>query len=173
MQRSFTPMRALVFGALAAIVTSTSWAQSYPTRPIRFIVPFAPGGTTDILARIVGQKLSGPLGQQVVVDNRGGAGGAIGSELAARAPADGYTIAIGHVGTLAINPSLRATLPYDPVKDFTPISLIATMPNALVVSPALPAKSAKEFIALARAKPNEILYGSAGSGSTTHLGMAR
>ncbi|RPI42609.1 MAG: tripartite tricarboxylate transporter substrate binding protein, partial [Betaproteobacteria bacterium] len=109
--------------------------------------------------------------QPVVVDNRGGAGGAIGTELAARAAADGYTIAIGHVGTLAVNPSLYPKLAYDPVRDLTPIGLLALMPNVLVVSNALQVKSARDFIAMARSRPNDILYGSAGRGSTTHLGV--
>jgi tripartite-type tricarboxylate transporter receptor subunit TctC len=155
----------------AGLCAAHALAQSYPSKPIRLIVPFAPGGTTDILARMVGQKVGLTLGQQVVVDNRAGAGGIIGSEITARAPADGYTIAIGHVGTLAINPALYPKLPYDPPKDFAPIGLIAKMPNVLVVSPALPVKSLKELLAMARARPNDVLYGSAGSGSTTHLGM--
>ena len=161
---------ALVFAAVAAAGSSAS-AQSYPARPIRLIVPFAPGGTTDILARMIGQKLASSLGQQVVVDNRSGAGGIIGSELAARAAPDGYTLAIGHVGTLAINVSLQPKLPYDPVRDFAPVTLVASMPNALVVSNTVAAKSVKDFIALARSRPDEVMYGSAGNGSTTHLGM--
>jgi tripartite-type tricarboxylate transporter receptor subunit TctC len=161
---------ALVF-AVVTLAGSSAYAQSYPARPIRLIVPFAPGGTTDILARMVGQKLAISLGQQVVVDNRSGAGGIIGSELAARAAPDGYTLAIGHLGTLAINVTLQPKLPYDPVRDFAPVTLVAIMPNALVVSNTVAAKSVKEFIALARARPHEVMYGSAGNGSTTHLGM--
>jgi tripartite-type tricarboxylate transporter receptor subunit TctC len=161
---------ALLLAAVAA-AGSSAYAQSYPARPIRLIVPFAPGGTTDILARMIGQKLASSLGQQVVVDNRSGAGGIIGSELAARAAPDGYTLAIGHVGTLAINVSLQPKLPYDPVRDFAPVTLVAIMPNALVVSNNVAAKSVKEFIALARSRPEEVMYGSAGNGSTTHLGM--
>jgi tripartite-type tricarboxylate transporter receptor subunit TctC len=161
---------ALLLAAVAA-AGSSAYAQSYPARPIRLIVPFAPGGTTDILARMIGQKLASSLGQQVVVDNRSGAGGIIGSELAARAAPDGYTLAIGHVGTLAINVSLQPKLPYDPVRDFAPVTLVANMPNALVVSNNVAAKSVKEFIALARSRPEEVMYGSAGNGSTTHLGM--
>lgn len=164
-------VQAVLFLATTGHCSSTGYAQSYPSKPIRFIVPFPPGGTTDILARMVAQKLSGTLGQQVVVDNRGGAGGIIGTELAARAAADGYTIAIGHVGTLAINPTLHSKLPYDPVKDFVPISLLAMMPNALVVPVSFPAKSVKDLIAMARAKPNDVLYGSGGSGSSNHLGI--
>jgi len=161
---------ALVFAAVT-LAGSSAYAQSYPARPIRLIVPFAPGGTTDILARMVGQKLAISLGQQVVVDNRSGAGGIIGSELAARAAPDGYTLAIGHLGTLAINVTLQPKLPYDPVRDFAPVTLVAIMPNALVVSNTVAAKSVKDFIALARARPHEVMYGSAGNGSTTHLGM--
>lgn len=146
-------------------------AQSYPTKPIRFVVPFAPGGATDILARMVAHQLSETLGQQVIVDNRGGAAGRIGTEIVARAIPDGYTIAIGHVGTLAMNPTLFTKLSYDPLKDLTPISLIAMMPNALVVSKSFPATSVKDLVALARAKPNTILYGSGGNGSSNHLGI--
>lgn len=161
----------LVFAAAGIAVSSAGFAQSYPNKPIRFIVPFAPGGTTDILARMVAQKLTDGFSQQVIVDNRGGAGGIIGSELAARAAPDGYTIAIGHVGTLAMNPTLYPKLPYDPLRDFAPVSLLAMMPNALVVPASFPAKSVKELIAMARARPKGILYGSAGSGSSNHLGV--
>lgn len=156
-------------GGLAIPVQSL--AQSYPSKPIRFIVPFAPGGSTDILGRIVAQKLSEAFGQQVIVDNRGGAGGSIGTELAARAAPDGYTIVLGHIGTLAMNPTLYPKLPYDPTKDLAAVALIAKLPNGLVVHPSLPAKSVKEFVTIARAKPNETLYGSAGAGSSNHLGM--
>ena len=171
MKRALAVINAVLVFAAGVLCHSTTYAQWYPNKPIRLIVPFAPGGTTDILARMVAQMLGGALAQNVIVDNRAGAGGLIGTELAGRAAADGYTIAIGHVGTLAINPTLYSKLPYDPVKDFAPISLIALMPNVLVVANALPVRSVKDFIAIARARPNDILYGSAGSGSTTHLGV--
>ena len=135
------------------------------------IAPFPPGGSTDLIARLIGQKLTEAWGQQVVVENRGGAGGTIGVELAARAPADGYTIVMGHIGTFGANPTLYPKLPYDAVRDFAPITLLAMVPNAMVVHPALPVRSVKELLAVARAKPGEILYGSGGSGSAAHLAM--
>src|SRR5687768_3708597 len=115
--------------SFSLLAPSSSAAQAYPNRPIRFIVPFPPGGGNDIMARIVGQKLSENIGQQVVIDNRGGAGGSIGSELAARSSPDGYTILMGHIGTIAINPALYPNLPYDPVRDFSPVILVATAQN--------------------------------------------
>ncbi|MBI3043337.1 MAG: tripartite tricarboxylate transporter substrate binding protein [Betaproteobacteria bacterium] len=165
-----TVVRTLIVLASAGLCLSSN-AQPYPTKPIRFVVPFAPGGATDILARMVARRLTDTLGQQVIVDNRGGAAGRIGTEIVARAIPDGYTIAIGHVGTLAMNPTLFTNLSYDPLKDLTPISLIAMMPNALVVSKSLPVTSVKDLIAMARAKPNTILYGSGGNGSSNHLGI--
>ena len=151
---------------LTAVV---SHAQTYPTRPIRWIVPFAPGGPTDILARAIGEKLVQRMGQPIVVDNRGGAGGGIGAEIAARAPADGYTIVLGHVGTHAINPALYAKVPYDAVKDFTPITLLATIPLALIVHPSVSANNVKELVALAQKRPGELNFASAGNGGPTHL----
>ena len=156
--------------AIFALPTG-SFAQSYPARPIRLIVPFAPGGATDIVARMLADRLTESFSQQVIVDNRGGAGGAIGTEIAARASPDGYTLGIGHVGTLAMNPTLRPKLPYNPVKDLVPISLIAMMPNALVVSASFQAKSVQDLITMAKARPDTILYGSAGNGSSNHLGI--
>lgn len=146
-------------------------AQNYPTKPIRFIAPFPPGGSTDLLARLVAQKLSEAFGQQVIVENRGGAGGTIGVELAAKAPPDGYTIVMGHVGTFGANPTLYPKLPYDANKDFAPITMLATVPNGMVVHPSFPARNAKEFFAIARARPRQILYGSGGNGSATHLAI--
>jgi tripartite-type tricarboxylate transporter receptor subunit TctC len=136
---------------------------------VRWIVPFAPGGPTDIMSRAVGEKLGQRLGQQFVVDNRGGAGGNIGAELVAKAQPDGYTIMIGHVGTHAINIALYQKVPYDPVRDFTPISLLATLPLALVVHPSVPAHNVKELIALAQKRPGELNFASAGNGGPTHL----
>jgi tripartite-type tricarboxylate transporter receptor subunit TctC len=136
---------------------------------VRLVVPFTPGGSTDILARAVGQKLSESWGQPVVVDNRPGAGGIIGMETVAKAAPDGYTLVMGHIGTLAANPALYKTLPYDPVKDFAPVTLIARVPNVLVVGPAVPSRSVAELIALAKAKPGKLDYGSGGNGSAAHL----
>jgi len=144
-------------------------SQTYPSRPIRYIVPFAPGGPTDIMSRAIGERVAAAWGQLVVVDNRGGAGGSLGAELVAKAAPDGYTVMIGHVGTHAINASLYQKLAYDPVKDFTPITLVATLPLALVVNPAVPAKTAAELIALARNKPGTLNFASAGNGGPTHL----
>ena len=140
----------------------------YPGKPIRLVVTFAPGGTTDIQARMLVEKLSPRLGQQVLIDNRGGAGGNIGMEIVARAPADGYTLVITVVGTWAVNPYLYK-LPYDVQKDFAPIIHVATTPGVLVIHPALPAKNIKELIALARKRPGELAYGTAGLGSFTHI----
>jgi tripartite-type tricarboxylate transporter receptor subunit TctC len=144
-------------------------AQPYPSRPIRLIVPFPPGGSTDILARALAQKLSEGLGQAVVIDNRPGAGGSIGADAAAKAAPDGHTLMMGHLGTLAVNPAIYRNLPYDPVKSFAPVSLMAMVPSVLVVNPQVPAASAAELIAYARAHPGKLAYGSAGSGSTSHL----
>lgn len=145
-------------------------AQTYPAKPVRIIVPFAPGGSTDIVARALGAKASESLGQSIVIENRAGAGGNIGAEAAAKAAADGYTLFMGHVGTLAINPALYRKLPYDPIRDFAPITLAIASPLVMVVHPSFPAKTVKELIALARSRPGEISFSSAGSGSASHLG---
>ena len=144
-------------------------AQPYPAKPIRFVVPFAPGGGTDALARLLALRLPEGLGQPVVVDNRGGAGGVIGAELAARAPADGYTMMLGSPGPLTINPNLSARLPYDSMRDFAPVTLATISPFVLVLHPSVPATTVKELIALARAKPGQLNYGSAGAGAVNHF----
>ena len=158
---------------LAALVLApvTLRAQSYPSKPIRLIIPFPPGGSTDILGRSLAQKLSEAWGQQVLVDNRGGAGGTIGADLAAKAPADGYTLLMGHIGTLAVNVSLYPKLGYDPVRDFAPVSMVALVPNVLVVHPALPVKNVTELIAYAKANPGKLNYSSGGNGSAAHLAV--
>jgi tripartite-type tricarboxylate transporter receptor subunit TctC len=150
-------------------VSGTAHAQNYPTKPVRIVVPFAPGGGGDLVARTVAVKLTESLGQPVVVDNRAGAAGSIGAEIAARSPPDGHTLLLGSNGPLAINPSLYAKLPYDAARDFAPVSLVTIMPFVLVVHPALPVRSVKELIALARSRPGELNYGSPGNGSSTHL----
>jgi len=157
----------------AALVSSGAYAQSkapaqYPTKPIRFVVPFVPGGPTDIQARMLGEKLGQRLGQQVIADNRGGAGGNIGMEITARAPADGYTLVIATVGTWAVNPHLYQ-LPFDVVKDFSPITQVSTSPGVLVVHPSVNAKTVKELIALAKEKPGALNYGSSGVGGFGHI----
>jgi tripartite-type tricarboxylate transporter receptor subunit TctC len=144
-------------------------AQVYPAKSIRLIIPFAPGGTNDIVGRVIGQKLGDIVGQQVVPDNRGGAGGTIGMEVAAKAAPDGYSIVIGHIGTLAVNPTLYSKLAYDPVKDFAPITLVSKLPNLMAVNPTVPANTAAEFIALAKARPGKLSYGSGGTGGAGHL----
>ncbi|ETF01994.1 MFS transporter [Advenella kashmirensis W13003] len=143
--------------------------SAYPKRPINLVVPFSAGGPTDAMARVLAQHLGQRLGQQVIVDNRGGAGGSIAAELVARSKADGYTIFFGTTGTMAINPSLYASLRYDPVKDFAPVSLMATTMNVLVVNPQLPVKTLGELVKLAKDRPGELTYGSAGNGSSNHL----
>ena len=159
----------IVITFLHGIDMETAHGAEYPVRPIRMIVPFPPGGGNDILARAVGQRLSQVIGQQIIIDNRGGAGGQLGAELAAKAEPDGYTIFLGSIGNLTFLPVLQARLPYDPVRDFSPVILLATSPFIMVVNPAVPAKSVKELIALAKAKPGQLNYGSAGSGSSLHM----
>ncbi|HEY9445769.1 MAG TPA: tripartite tricarboxylate transporter substrate-binding protein, partial [Burkholderiales bacterium] len=139
-------------------------------KPVRFIVPFAPGGTTDIVARFIGQKLSEDLGQPIIIDNRGGAGGTIGTDMLAIALPDGYTIMLNHVG-LAYNVSLYDRLPYDTLKDLAPLSLVGTTPNVLVASNSFKVRTAKELVDLARAKPDQVSYGSGGVGSSGHLAV--
>lgn len=161
----------LACAAFASGVGTGANAQNYPTKTIRMVAPFPPGGTTDILARIAAQKLAEGLGQQVVVDNRPGAGGNIGTELVAKSPPDGYALLTAPGSTLTIHPSLYAKLPFDPLRDFAPITILAAVPNLLVVHPSLPVKSVKELIALGKAKPGELNYASTGAGQSTHLSM--
>jgi tripartite-type tricarboxylate transporter receptor subunit TctC len=153
--------------ALLAVATAAS-AQSYPAKPIRIIVPFAPGGPNDLLARLVGQKLAEAWGQQVIVDNRPGGGTIIGTDLAAKSPPDGYTLLMTSTST-AVNPSLNKKLPYDTLNDFARVMRLAASPNVLVVHPALPVRSVSDLIKLAKSKPGQIAYGSGGTGAATHL----
>jgi tripartite-type tricarboxylate transporter receptor subunit TctC len=162
-------MRTRLAVALLALATGPALAQAWPAKPVRWISPFAPGGGADITSRAIGLKLSEYWGQQVVIDNRGGAGGNIGTELAAKSPPDGYTILLGTVGAMAVNPSLFSRLPFDPVKDFVAVTQAAEALNALVVHPSLPVKNVKEFIALAKRRPGELHYGSSGQGAADHL----
>ncbi len=164
----------LKYTATAALmaVSGVAFAQDkYPTKPIRLIVAFPAGGSTDIVARLVGQRLGDKLGQQIVVDNRGGAGGTIGTEIAARANPDGYTLTMGTTSTHVIAVGAYKTLKYDPIKDFEPITLVASTPYLLVVNPAVKANSLKDFIALAKSQPGKLNYASAGTGTTTQLAM--
>jgi tripartite-type tricarboxylate transporter receptor subunit TctC len=144
-------------------------AQGYPSKPIRLVSPYAPGGGTDILARLFGQKMSETLGQQIIIDNRGGAGGTIGTDIAAKSPPDGYTILIGTSSTHTIAPSLYTKLPYDPVRDFAPVTLLASATILLAVHPSVPAKNVKELIAIAKRQPNALSFASSGNGGISHL----
>ena len=162
-------MLPLVAGAIGTLVYSPAYAQApYPAKPVRLVVPSAPGGGTDITARVMAPKLGEYLGQQVVVENRAGAGTMIGGELVARAAPDGYTLLMG-ISTLAINPAMYKKVPYDALKDFAPISQAVSLPNILVVHPSLPAKTVKELIAFNRARPGQIQFASAGVGTNPHL----
>jgi tripartite-type tricarboxylate transporter receptor subunit TctC len=163
-------IRAVVSVALALFAVLAE-AQDYPVRPVRIVVPFAAGGPNDIIARLVGQKLAEALGQQVVIDNRPGAGGNIGTDSVAKAPPDGYTLLSAGPGSLIMNP-LMGKVPYNTARDFAPVSLMATAPNVLVVHPSVPAKTVKELIALARAQPGRLNYASGGAGSSAHLAAA-
>jgi tripartite-type tricarboxylate transporter receptor subunit TctC len=163
------PMRAIV-ALLLLVVATVAGAQDYPNRPIRLVVPQPAGGPTDIVARIVAQKLSERLGQQVIVDNKPGAGSNIGTDLVAKAPKDGYTLVVATVQHI-VNPYLFASLPFDPVKDFTPVMLMTKAHIVLVVNPDTPAKDLRELLALAKAKPGALSWASAGNGSTSHLAV--
>jgi tripartite-type tricarboxylate transporter receptor subunit TctC len=163
MRKRFVLGAALFFAATAVM------AQNYPSRPVRFVVPYAPGGSTDTLARTIGVTLTGHLGQQVVVDNRPGANGDIGMTLVAKAPPDGYTIVLGYIANLGIGPALHVKNPYDPLKDFASITQVAGASNIVVIHPSLPAKSLKELIAYSKANPGKISFASAGVGSIGHL----
>src|SRR5476651_120874 len=164
--KSWTGLVAL---AAFAILSVPAGAQDYPNRPITLVVPFPPGGSTTIVARTITDKLAEILGQQIIVDNRGGAGGTIGTKSVAKSEPDGYTLALGYTGTLAIGPSLYANVGYDPRKDFAPIGRIGTAPNTLVVHPSFPAKTVAELISYAKANPGKINYGSAGVGTVSHV----
>jgi len=161
-------LRALA-AVLIALAAAPASAQSWPAKPIRYIVPFAPGGTTDILARVVGEKLSVALGQQVVVDNKPGQGGSLGAAELARAAPDGYTIGGGTISSHGINATLYEKLSYDPVTSFAPITLYATQPNVLLVHPGVPAKNVREFIELLKSQPDKYAFGSAGTGTSQHI----
>jgi tripartite-type tricarboxylate transporter receptor subunit TctC len=154
---------------LALTLAQTIAAQTYPSKPVRFVVPYAPGGNTDILARLIGQKLSEAWGQQVIIDNRPGAAGTVGAELVARAPADGYTLIMGSFGNIIVANSLYKSLKYDPLKDFASVALVSLPPGALVENPVVPAQNVRELIAYAKANPGKLNYGSPGSGAWNHL----
>jgi len=154
---------------VAAFVISPAIAETWPTRPIRFIVPFAPGGGGDVVGRIIGQRMSEQLGKPLIIDNRAGGGGTLGCELAAKAAPDGYTLLLGNVGPIAVGPALYPKLAYDPVRDFAPVTMIASFPNLLVANPGLPFKTVPELVAYAKSRPGTLNFASAGAGTSTHL----
>lgn len=163
------PMKRLLCAATWLIASAACAQGSYPTRVVTLVVPFPPGGGTDTGARIVAQKLGAKWGQTVIVENKGGAAGSIGADMVAKAKPDGYTLLMGNIGTQAINPSLYKKLPYDPNTAFAPISLVAELPLAMMVNPAVPAKTPKEFVALAKSQPGKLTYSSSGAGGAPHL----
>ncbi len=158
--------------AIAALATAPAWADpAYPNKPIRIIVPFTPGGSPDVLARTIGQKITETTGSPVVIENVPGAGGTIGADRVAKAPADGYTLLMGHVGTLAVAPAVYPNLPYDPIKSFAPVAWVAKVPNVLAVHPSMPANNVAELVKYLKANPGKVNYGSGGNGSAAHLAM--
>lgn len=162
--------RTFIAGAmLGGLMPTRAFAQAFPTKLVRIVVPQTPGGASDILARIIAQKLSALWGQPVIVENKPGAGGVVGTELVAKSPPDGYTLLMSYAGTQAINPSLYPKLPFDSVEDFQTVATVASLPFAIVVNPSVPARNFQEFVALVRQKPGEITYGSSGNGSVNHL----
>jgi tripartite-type tricarboxylate transporter receptor subunit TctC len=164
----FAPFASL-FAAAALALSGLAFAQAWPTKPIKIIVPYPPGGTSDILARSVGQKLAETLGQPVVVENKPGATGNIGADFVAKSPPDGYTLLLADIGSLAISPSVTTTLPFDPVKDFAPVVMVAYSPHLLALNPAVPASSVRELVALLKAKPDSLNFAVSGVGGANHL----
>jgi tripartite-type tricarboxylate transporter receptor subunit TctC len=168
--RSRTALAACATAGIAALHAGVApAAAAYPARPVRLVVPFVPGGPSDVLGRVFAQRLGEQIGQQVIIDNRGGAGGIIGTEIVARAEPDGHTLLFGTIGTHGINSAIYRKLPYDPERDFAPVTLVVAAINLLVVHPSVPAKNVQELVALARAKPGGLSYASAGVGSSQHL----
>src|SRR6185503_658560 len=164
-------IRILFLAVLGGIFPAACWAQSYPAKPVRYVVPFPAGASPDIVARLLGDRLSRTWGQQVVVDNRAGAGGTVGAAFAAKAPPDGYTLFQCNIASSAIAESLYAKLPYDHQRDFAPISRIGTTASVIVVHPSMPARSMKEFIAYAKANPGKLSYGTSAAGTSPQLAM--
>lgn len=167
--KSSIALRACAFVCASAVVVPSALAQTYPDKPIRIISPFTPGGGTDLMGRLIAQQFTKAWGQQVIVENRPGANGMLGAEFVAKAAPDGYTLLVGTMGTHGINASLYRKMPYDAVADFTPITALITSPMLVLVHPSIPARSVKEFIALAKARPSQITFSSAGTGSVGHL----
>lgn len=165
----FRSLHCLLALAIAVGGVAPAAAQTYPNKPIKIIVGYAPGGTTDIIARLIATRLSTSLGQPVIVENRAGAGGNLGADAVAKSAPDGYTLQLGTAGNMTINPSIYTNMPFDAVKDFQAISMIASLPNLMVVNPAVPAKSVQEFVAWAKARPGKVFYASSGTGNSPHL----
>jgi tripartite-type tricarboxylate transporter receptor subunit TctC len=163
-----TVAKSLFVGSMLAVSLSTAWAQGYPSKPVKLIVPFAPGGFTDVVARILGQKLSVSMGQQFVIENKAGAGSIIGTDYVAKSPADGYTLVMVST-THVISPWIYKSMPYDPIKSFTTVTKLVDSPYVLLVNPKVPARNVQEFIALAKAAPDTLHYASSGNGSAQHL----
>jgi len=159
----------LVFTLAGALAPFAAWGQVYPAKPIRVVVPFAPGGTSDIIGRTLGQRLSEAWKQPVIMDNRAGVAGSLGASIAAKSPPDGYTLLVGNVGPIAVNPQIYKAVEYDSIRDFTPITLAVTAPQIVVVHPSVPAKTFKEFNALVQRQKGNLNYGSSGPGSISHL----
>src|SRR5881628_2236737 len=162
-------MKRVMLGFAAFAVASTALAQPWPAKTIKVIVPYPPGGTSDILARALGPGITAALGQPVIIENKPGATGNVGADFVATSPADGYTLLLADIGSLAISPSVFTSLPFDPVKDFAPVVMVAYSPHLLVVHPSVPAKDAKELIALAKAKPDSMNFAVSGLGGANHL----
>ncbi len=162
---------AAIATVVCAGLCAHTWAQSYPSAPVRVIIPFPPGQATDVIGRLVSQRLTDALGRQFIIDNRPGAGGIIGAEAVAKATPDGYTLLVSASGTMVINPSLYRKLSYDPLKDYEPVSLLGLIPLVVVAHPSLPTKTIKDLVALARANPGKLNYGSSGPGTAQHLAM--
>ncbi|MDB5489557.1 MAG: hypothetical protein JWQ58_3272, partial [Reyranella sp.] len=164
-----TMMRRAACALVLAAVATPAFAQEFPSRPLKLVVPYAPGGGADSVARIVAKKVSENIGQAIVIENKGGAGSIVGTDLVAKAEPDGYTLLLGQSGPISINPAVYKTLPYDPVKDFAPITMTTAYPYILVVNSEMPAKTLQEFVALAKSKPGAMNYGSTGVGAANHL----
>ncbi len=162
-------MKRVLVAFCAALIASATFAQAWPTKPIRFIVPYPAGGTSDILARTIGEKLGTALGQTIVVENKPGANGNVGADYVAKAAPDGYTFLLADIGAIAISPSVYLALPFDPVKDFTPVTMVAYSPHILAVNPGVPAQNVAELVALAKSKPGKLNYAASSTGSAPHL----